>query len=262
MILDFHTHCFPDKIAGKAMSSLSYASGGVRPQTDGTLASLKEVERRDGVDAIVVMNIATNPTQMHKVNDFAASLQGEAVYSFGSVHPDAPDALDELERIKSLGMRGVKLHPEYQGFFADDDRMIPIYKKISSLGLAVTFHAGYDPGFHPPYHATPDRIARALRYLDTVVIAAHWGGLEMDEDVAKYLYGLPLYLDTAYGCGVISRYAAMRAIEKHGADKILFGSDVPWHAPYMELDLLETLELSESEKNAILWENGMKILEG
>lgn len=260
MILDFHTHCFPDKLAERAMATLSYTSGGVRPHTNGTASDLERLMRENGVDAYVVLNIATNAKQMHNVNDFAASLQSENVYAFGSVHPDAPDALDELVRIKEMGLRGVKFHPEYQDFFVDDEKMKPIYKKISELGLIVTFHAGYDPGFKHPFHATPERLARALKWLDTDVIAAHWGSLSMDEDVAKHLFGLPIYLDTGYGSGVISRYSAMRAIEQHGYEKILFASDTPWHAPYMELDLLHTLELGETELNAILWENGMKLL--
>lgn len=260
MILDFHTHCFPDKIAAKAMESLSFASGGVRPGTDGTARGLEKRMEECGVDAYVVLNIATNPKQMHNVNDFAASLKSERVYPFGSVHPDAPDALDELCRIKEMGLRGVKLHPEYQRFFVDDEKMKPIYKKISELGLALTFHAGFDPGFIAPFHATPERLAKALKWLECDVIAAHWGSLGMEEDVRRHLHGLPIYFDMGHGSSCITRLGALRCIEEHGADRILFASDTPWHSPTQELDLLNTLGLSESERNMILWENGMKIL--
>ncbi len=260
MILDFHTHAFPDKIAQKAMDSLSFASGGVRPRTDGTAEGLRQHMKENGVDAYVVLSIATNPKQMQKVNDFAASLKADNVFPFGSVHPDAPDALDELQRIKELGLRGIKLHPEYQQFYVDDEKMKPIYKEISRLGLAVTFHAGFDPGFIAPFHATPERIARAMKWLDTDVIAAHWGSLGMEEEVRKYLFGLPIYLDMAHGSSCITRMGAERCVREHGVDKILFASDTPWHSPYQELDLLCTLGLSESEKQAILWDNGMRIL--
>ena len=148
MIIDFHTHAFPERIAAGAVDKLAYASGGLIPQTDGTLESLKEVMKRDGIDISVVLGIATNPTQQHNVNDFAAEVNNqEGFVGFGSVHPDAPDALDELDRIKSLGLKGVKFHPEYLGFFVDDERMKPIYKKISRLGLITLFHAGHDYGF-------------------------------------------------------------------------------------------------------------------
>ena len=152
MRIDFHTHCFPDKIAEKAMGKLSVASGGLIPQTDGTAEGLRREMKKDGVDISVVMNIATNAHQQHSVNDFAASLVSDDLIPFGSVHPDAPDALEELERIRSLGLKGVKFHPEYQQFYVDDEKMFPIYKKISDLGLITLFHAGGDIGFPPPYH--------------------------------------------------------------------------------------------------------------
>ena len=138
MRIDFHTHCFPDALAVKAVSRLSHVSGGLLPHTDGTVAGLRRSMVEGGVNASVVLHIATNPTQQKKVNDFAASIHnGVDIFSFGSVHPDAPDALEELERIKALGLPGVKLHPDYQGFAVDDERMKPIYRKISDLGLVT-----------------------------------------------------------------------------------------------------------------------------
>ena len=133
MIIDFHTHCFPEKIAQRAIMGLSYNSGAIAPNTNGQLDGLVEVMDKDGVDISVVLHIATNERQQHSVNDFAASIQNERIISFGSVYPDAPDVLEELERIKELGLLGVKLHPEFQNFYVDDEKMKPIYKKISEL---------------------------------------------------------------------------------------------------------------------------------
>ena len=128
MLIDFHTHCFPDAIAAGAVDKLAFASGGLTPYTDGTVAGLKDRMQRDGVDRSVVLHIATNERQQKKVNDFAASINGGNIVSFGAVFPTAPDALEELERIQSLGMKGVKLHPDYQGFSVDDEKMKPIYR--------------------------------------------------------------------------------------------------------------------------------------
>ena len=151
MLFDFHTHAFPEAIAPRAMQNLSYAAGGLKPQTEGTAASLKERMQCDGVDMAVVLSIATNPAQQTKVNDFAISLNEDpALFAFGSVHPEAPNALEELERIHAAGLKGVKFHPEYQSFYADDEKMKPIYRKISQLGLITLFHAGQDIGFLPP----------------------------------------------------------------------------------------------------------------
>ena len=71
---------------------------------------------------------------------------------------------------------------------------------------------------------------------------------------------LPLFFDTSFGKGTIPLPAAKKIVERHGTDKILFGSDCPWHAPKMDLDFLDLLELSESEKEAILHKNAEKIL--
>ena len=260
MIFDIHTHAFPEKIAKKAMDSLSFRSGGLEPFTDGTLEGLRRFMKGEGVDAFAVQNIATTPAQMKKVNDFAASMKGDGVFPFGSVHPDAPDALEELERIKELGLFGVKLHPDYQGFFVDEERMRPIYKKAAELSLVILFHAGMDYGFPAPYHCMPASLERALSYIDTPVIAAHWGGLSCGEEVLERLCGLEIYFDTSFGYGTKPRDEALRIIEKHGTDKLLFGSDCPWHSPKMELRLLSTLGLCDEELSDITYNNAKKLL--
>lgn len=261
MIIDFHTHAFPQRIAERAIDKLSFTSGGLAPQTNGSAESLKEEMKKDGVDISVVLSIATNPAQQNNVNNFAAELNGDAsLYAFGSVHPDAPDALSELERIKSLGLKGVKFHPEYQKFYVDAEKMKPIYKKISSLGLITVFHAGYDYGYAPPYHCMPENMARALKWFDSPVIAAHWGGVNSGMQVLKHLAGLPIWFDVSFGYAAIPRGIALMITEKHTPDKMLFGSDMPWHRPSWEMRLINTLGLSDSEKDKIYFKNAAKLL--
>lgn len=260
MLIDFHTHCFPEKIAGRAIEKLSFASGGLKPYTDGTAPSLIKLMNLYGVDKSVVLNIATNAHQQKSVNDFAAQINCDKIISFGSVYPESEDCLFELERIKSLGLKGIKLHPDYQGFSANDPKMIPIYKKISSLGLITVFHAGYDYGFPPPYGATPEKMEKALRYFESPVVAAHWGGLNCGEGVLKYLCGKDIYFDTSFGYGNMPKYFAQKILDSHTADKILFGTDSPWHNAEMELRLLSTLNLTEDEKTKITYKNAEILL--
>ncbi len=260
MRIDFHTHCFPDAIAEKAIAKLSFVSGGLEPYTNGTVQGLRDSMARGGVDVSVVLNIATNATQQHNVNDFAAALNGDGIVSFGSVFPTAPDALDELERIKALGLKGIKLHPDYQGFSVDDPALKPLYRKISSLGLVTVFHAGYDYGFAPPYGATPEKLAVALSWFDSPVVAAHWGGLNCCEGVLQHLCGRDVYFDTSFGYGQMPKYYAETILEKHGADRLLFGTDTPWHTPQMELRLLAHLGLSADEREALCFKNAQKLL--
>lgn len=262
MLIDFHTHAFPDKIAARAIDKLSHASGGMQPYTDGTVEGLRALMAREGVDASVILHIATNAHQQKSVNDFAAAVQNKTdIFSFGSVFPDSEDALDELERIKELGLLGVKLHPDYQGFFVDDPKMKPLYKKISALGLITVFHAGFDYGFPPPYGATPDRVARALDWFDSPVVCAHYGGLNCNEGVLNELCGREnLYIDTSFGYASLPRYYAEKIIEKHGTDRILFGTDAPWHTPTMELRLLRSLGLSDEDLYKICAGNAKRLL--
>lgn len=261
MLIDFHTHAFPDTLAPRAIGKLAHDSGGLCPQTDGTLASLKEQMAIDGVDISVVHSIATNPHQQHKVNDFAFSLDKDPAFvAFGSVHPDAPDALEELERIKAAGLKGVKLHPEYQQFYADDARMKPIYQKISQLGLITLFHAGQDYGFPPPYHAMPEHILNAVKWFDAPVVAAHWGGFGCSFEVLEKLCGAPVWFDLSFGYCNMPKATAQAIIDKHGPTQLLFASDMPWHRPAWELRLLDSLDISAADREKILYQNAKMLL--
>lgn len=261
MLIDFHTHCFPEKIAQKAVEKLSFVSGGLKNHTDGTLTGLKKLLCDSKIDTAVVLNIATNANQQRNVNDFAASINdGEKIISFGSVFPDSEDVMYELERIKDLGLKGVKFHPDYQGFSVDDEKMKPIYKKISSLGLITIFHAGHDYGFPPPYGATPDKMERALLWFDSPVIAAHWGGVGCYEETLRRLCGKDIYFDTSFGYSQLPKYYAQKILDTHGSDKILFGTDTPWHTADMEKRLLGSLNISDGDMEKITYKNAKKLL--
>jgi len=261
LVIDFHTHCFPDKIARKTIEKLSFVSGGLIPQTDGTKDSLLYLMSKDGVDKSVVLSIATNANQQKKVNDFAISLKSEKIIPFGSVYPFSEDWEEELERLKENGIKGIKLHPDYQQFFVDDERIFPIYKKIEKLGFVLIFHAGEDFGFAPPYKATPERLKKVATLIETPVVCAHWGGLSMGEDVLKYLCDIDnCYFDTAFGYGTMPKDMAKRILDKKDIDKILFGSDCPWNSPSWDIGMIKTMELTEDEEDKIFYKNAEKLL--
>ncbi len=244
------------------MKILVKRSGIIHPSHNGTYQSLLDDARRCGVDCSVALSIATNPRQQKNVNDFAISLKEvDGIIPFGSVHPDSPDALNELERIKSSGLKGVKLHPDYQGFFIDEEKMIPIYEKIGSLGLITVLHCGYDIGYPRPVHCTPEKLATVLpAFGGAPVVAAHLGGLYAWDETEKHLCGKDIYLDTAYCGGILSPAIGKELFALHGADKILFASDAPWNSPEIDLGLIDCLDLSESDKKAILGGNAQRLL--
>lgn len=262
MTIDFHTHTFRDSVAAKAMPSLAQSCGIVHPYTDGTLSSLKSMMQRSGVDLAVVLNIATKPTQHTVVNDYAAEInQDSAIEAFGSVYPTHPSALDELDRIAALGLKGIKFHPDYQEFFVDDDRVMPVYEKISQLGLITIFHAGYDLGLLTPCHCTPERLSRALSAFHSPVIAAHFGGFMLWDEVLTYLAGKDVYLDTSFSYGRLSPSLARKIVEQHGYDHVLFASDAPWSDMHNEMDYLKNLALPEAAYQAIFSDNAKHLLQ-
>lgn len=261
MVIDAHIHIFPDKLAPKALKNLSeickspyYADG----TAEGTRQSLKSW----GIDAGICMNIATKPKQQSSVNQFAASVQGGGLFCFGSVHPDAPDALDELRRIKELGLYGVKLHPDYQEFMVDDKRLFPIYEALSELELPVTFHTGWDPYSPGLIHAPSQAVARVAELFPRMtVIAAHMGGLNRYAEAEEYLAGKEnVYLDTALSCRNCSPEQMLRLIRRHGAERVLFASDCPWSRSSDELDFLEKIPLTSSERDAVYYQNAKRLL--
>ena len=209
-----------------------------------------------------MLNIATNAHQQTKVNDFAISLLGDDVLiPFGSVHFESPDALSELDRLHDTGIKGIKLHPDYQGFFADDERMFPIYEKIGSLGMITVFHAGVDIGVPDPVHCTPQMLKKILpRFGGAPVIAAHMGGFLLWREAAELLGGTGIYIDTAFSSGSVPPPWAKESIAAFGADHVLFGSDNPWSATGRELAFVRSLGLPEEETELILGKNAERLL--
>lgn len=262
MIIDFHVHAFPDALAAKALPLLSKCSGGVKPNYDATISGLESYLAKNNVDYAVVLNIATNPHQEKKVNDFAISLlEKKNIIPFGSVHPDSPNALSELERLAKAGIRGIKLHPDYQHFFVDDEKMFPIYKKIAELGFITVFHAGVDIGYPKPVHCTPERLLRVLDLFDDApVVAAHFGGWLLWDSVLEDLCGTKVYLDTAFSSGKMPPNYAKELIKAHGADKVLLGSDMPWSDMLDEVRFVQSLDLSAEDEEKILSNNAKRLL--
>ncbi len=269
MLIDFHTHAFPEKIAERAIASLEQniidVSGDgpwAHAKHGGTVDALKQSMHENGVDISVVMPIATTLTQSTSINRFAAEINGhDGLYSFGSLHPLQENAEAELENIKSLGLKGIKLHPEYQKFYINSAESIRVLKKAEELGLYVLLHAGEDAGMMPPFHCTPELLADALGHLSGGnIIAAHMGGYNLNEDFSKLLAGSNIFIDTSYCLDKIPVELAEGIIKKHGANRVLFGSDSPWEKPQAIIDGLKRLNLTQEEFDMITFKNAAEIL--
>lgn len=260
MIIDFHIHTFPDALAERAVKKLSETAK-IPSYTDGTVTDTLRKMKQWKVDKGVFLNIATKPSQQRTINDRCLSMNDPRIIPFGSVHIDSEDRLEELERVKKLGMKGIKLHPDYQGFFFDDPRAYPVYERCADLGLIVVIHAGSDPVSPGVIHADPQAIARVLdRFPRLILVAAHFGGTDCWGDVLRHLVGKQVYLDTALSAGNIPADTARQIIRAHGAHRILFGSDCPWHSSAMDAEFIRSLGLSEQEEEQIFYQNACALL--
>ena len=178
-IIDFHVHAFVDSLAERAMSGLKKTSG-ITPSTDGTVSGLETLMESRGISSAVLLPIATKPSQQMTINNWAAGLNSGRFRCCGSVHPDAEDAVQEVERISRLGLCGLKFHSEYQYFRPDEERIFPIYRKAAELGLIVVFHGGWDPFGKGEILATPRSFANiAEKFPELKIVAAHMGGMKL-----------------------------------------------------------------------------------
>ncbi|MDD3927913.1 MAG: amidohydrolase family protein [bacterium] len=263
MIIDFHVHCFPDDLAAKAVPALA-AAAGETAYTDGTISDLKRSMDEAGIDISVLQPVATRPGQVEGINNWLEDVIDNRIAAFGAMHPDLElrHVTEALERITDMGLRGVKLHPDYQDFFVDEERLSPMYEEIFSRGLYILFHAGVDIGLRPPYHCTPDRLAVLLeRFPEARVIAAHMGGFAYWDTVEYMLIGREIYLDTSYAIDYLGTERMSYLIRGQGAEKILFATDSPWAEQAEELEAIDDLELDRDERKLVLGDNAARILE-
>lgn len=262
MIIDFHTHDFPDAIAAKSIALLQQRSG-TKPYTDGTCQGLARSMGEGGIDASILLPVVTKPSQFDTVNRVAARLNEKqgAIRSLGGIHPENEDYREKLKEIKSMGLPGIKLHPAYQETYMDDIR----YKRIVSYALEqdllVVFHAGVDIGLPEPVYTDPERTLNLLR--DTGggnMILAHLGGWKCWDQVEELLLDRDVYFDTAFVQDFMSKEQFMRIVRGHGTDKILFGTDSPWSGQKESVEWLKDLPFSQEEQEQIFVGNAKKLL--
>lgn len=261
-IIDFHTHAFPDKIAGKTIEMLS-KKGGIPAHTDGTVEGLRQVLSEAGISLGVVLPVVTRAEQFESITRFAVQINEEEnnLLSFGGIHPDTPDYKHELKTLAELGFRGIKLHPDYQGVYFDDIRYMRIIEYASELGLIVLTHAGVDIGFPDAVRCTPERARKVLREVKPEkLVLAHCGGWRLWDEVMEKLAGEPVYLDTAYSMGHIPEELFVKLCRTHGVGKILFATDCPWGNPKKDVEVFLSMPLREEEQEMILHRNAEQLL--
>lgn len=277
MIVDFHAHTFPDAIAPRAVASLAAASHS-RAFLDGTCADLKRSMARSGISHSVILPVATNPLKLSRLNDVSIAENGkDGFIYFGAAHPQSENVLEEMERLKEAGIRGIKIHPVYQKTDIESPLFLRILAKAKELDLLVLMHAGDDIGFPGEVRCSPEKIAAALSAVGNVkLILAHMGGWKNWERVAPLSDFPSVYLDTAFSLGRIERSDDHFSEEEclllneerfcaivrcFSSQRVLFGTDSPWTDQKESADQILRLPLTKEEKEDILFLNAKKLLQ-
>ncbi|MBR4642879.1 MAG: amidohydrolase family protein [Selenomonadaceae bacterium] len=281
MIIDMHTHIFPEKISGTVIEKLSRVSR-TPAFTDGTLSGLKKSMDAAQINFSGVLPVATNTSQVEKINSSSAALNekffGEGIISFGCMHPDFTNYREELSRVKNHGLKGIKIHPVYQDVNLDDVKFLRILDRAAELNLIVVTHAGLDIGFPGVVRCSPQMTRRVVEAVgDFKFVLAHMGGWKNWDDVLKILGDTKIFIDTSFSTGkiiprndfhweeddlkLLTPAQFMEFVKIFGADKILFGTDSPWTSATPSIDFIKNLPLAAEDKDKILGLNAQKLLE-
>ncbi|MDD7391014.1 MAG: TatD family hydrolase [Lachnospiraceae bacterium] len=266
MIIDFHTHVYPDKLAGRLMHDLADANYWGH-FSDGTLNGLLHSMKMAGIDCCVTQPVVTRPDQFDSINHFAKKQQEvPGLIPFGGIHPDCDDIPGKLRFLKQQGFPGIKLHPDWQDLYLDEPRAVYLIREALELDMIVMIHAGFDGAFKDSDRCTPKRSLRLLEQLpdsgqDTrKLILAHSGGHLEHEDVKKYLLGANVYFDISLSQMYLSDAEFMKLVRGHGADKLLFATDSPYASQLSSVEAIKKRPLSPEEYALITEGNARRLL--
>lgn len=286
MIIDFHTHSFPEKIASRALDTLSHSSN-MPYYVSGTVPALLQSMKESGVDYSVVLPIATSERQYGTVNRTAIELNSRwretGIISFGTLHPDNSNYREILRGLAANGIKGIKLHPVFQNAYLDDPRYLRIIECACENGLIVLTHAGYDISFPGKDYATPSHIKAMLRQIHPDrMILAHMGGWGCWDEVEELLTDEPVWLDTSFTLTGVKHFQTdsaeqpspawtpeqeqlsteqfCRIVRALGPDRILLGSDSPWSRQADSIEAVKNSGLEESSIRKILSSNARQLL--
>ena len=277
MIIDFHTHTFPDRIAQKAIAGMQ-ANSHAAAFGSGTLEGLQQSIAASGITHSVVLPVATNPAKLSSMNDSSIALNGQnGIFHFGAVHPLADNWESELVRLADAGIKGIKIHPHYQGVDIDDIRYLHLIGRAAELGLITVMHSGLDIGFPGVVRCSPAMTASALKQLGNIpIVLAHMGGWKNWSQVADLLAPTGCMLDTAISLGqiypnepghyqeeelpLLNSDGFCALVQAFGSHRILFGTDSPWADQAAEIQAIQALPLTEEEKENIFFRNAARLL--
>lgn len=276
MIIDAHTHIFPDNIARGAIKTMQ-SSSHAAVYCEATESALAEAMESAGIDVSINLPCVTNPLKVRQINERSArrNSRQNKIFNIGGIHPDCADVKDELRRVAGLGLKAVKIHPYFQGYDFDDIEYLRLMEAAGELGLAVVSHVGLDMGFIGQVRATTEMIKNVLRSVGGVkLVLAHMGGCGNWNDIGEVLESSDVYVDSAFSMGSVRRMDGgvtpgtpplltaeqfMGIYKCQGADRVMFGTDSPWRDLRHNLDMMAALPLSDAERERVMYKNALEL---
>jgi Predicted metal-dependent hydrolase of the TIM-barrel fold len=263
-VFNIHTHTYPEAISQKAVVSLGNFYD-FHVDGKGTYADLESSAKAHGVKGFLLFSVATNAAQVQKVNNSIAALaeqsrnEGYQTVGFAGMHQDYPDFEDEIARAESIGLRGVKIHPDIQGVDIDDPRMIKLCSIIEGR-MPLYLHMGDN---RPQYRfSEAKKLAKVLDMFPNLeVVAAHLGGYQAWDEAEQHLAGRPnVWYDTSSALWAMTPERAEHLIHVLGSDRVMFGTDYPVKTIDSELERFFKINLTEQERCDVLYNNAVRFL--
>lgn len=260
MIIDAHAHVWPDHIAPQILAT---QPAGLGPVHDGTFTGLLATMDAAGIDRAMCLGVAAVARTVARTNEFIGSADRGRFVPFGSVHPDLSDD-ENLRHLRDNGITGVKLHPLFQQLDLGAPRVLDLLKALADAGIVVITHVGAGASPEANERGAPALLVRILEAVPTLqVIACHFGGYHRLAEAEQLVVGSRAVLETSWPprMAELAPERVRTIIERHGADRVVFGSDWPMTDPAAEIAAVRALGLDPAAERAVLGGNLQRILE-
>jgi len=260
MIIDMHTHAWPQKVSSSARQNLE-ALFKVKLVGEPTLETLGSYMDKNGISVSALAAVATKAEQVPSINDWLMGVRSQRIKVFCALHPDYPLWRQELERMQGK-IDGIKLQPEFQDFYVDEERLNPLYGLMQEMQLPLLLHCGEELSGTMLVRSSPARLVKVReRFPRLKIIAAHFGGFRLWKEAEEFLLGKDVYLDTSFFFSFLPREEVRRLILSHREDRLLFGTDFPLIDQKQDIDFLNTLDVPGGLRERIFSLNARELLE-
>lgn len=255
MIIDVHTHTPTHEVEVPAEEKKVFTGWHSGAPVSTTNSWSEYQSGMKAADISIVFNIHVPDVEKYvgisgdatRINDSTAAFVAadRSRIGFMSVDPNRADYLDEYERAKSLGLKGIKLGANYQRFDPLGTEAFELYRKANKDGLPILFHIGASPIAGAPlknaHPLTIDEIA--IAFPDLKIVMAHIGHPWVRETVAVIRKHPNVYSDVSaiYTRPWMTYEALVMAWEWGAMHKLLFGSDFPITTPDYAMERLRAV---------------------